>query len=184
MHPAGRQVALRGMAVRTRETVQFSCGLLSMDITQKTVEKIAVLHDRFSVPKSCRTTEGLAQALRQRNENLDEMQAAGSAPSQATVASTLKAISGKISELKNTIEIAAIMAPGNVRTLHQVVSKSANRRSVLGCDPQTQDPKLARGSGLCKFHQKGRRKFGRSFKMHRQGMKKHEKRGQKKAQER
>ena len=53
---------------------------LSMKITQNTVDEIAVLRERFSNRQSCRSKEGPALALRQRNEDLNELQAAGSEP--------------------------------------------------------------------------------------------------------
>ena len=43
------------------------------------------------------------------------------------------------------------MAPGDVRSLHQVVSTRANDLSIIGCDPRTQDSKLTVGSALCKL---------------------------------
>ena len=72
-------------------------------------------------------------------------------PSKATVASSLNAITGRISQIKNTIGIADIMALGDVR---------AREWSVIDCQPRTQDLKLTVGSGLCKCYQKGRCKFG------------------------
>ena len=72
---------------------------LSLKITQISVDKIAVLHERFSKPQSCRSQEGPALALRQRKEDLDELQAAESATAQATVASSLRTIMGRIHEL-------------------------------------------------------------------------------------
>ena len=52
------------------------------------------------------------------------------------------------------------MAPGDVRRLHQVVSKRANEWSVIDGDPRTQDPKLSVGSAQCECYQNGRSKFG------------------------
>ena len=113
---------------------------LSMKITQNIVDKIAVSLKRFSKLQIRRSTGGLALAQRQWKEDLDELQAAGSAPSQATVASSLRVIIGRISELTNTMEIADIMAFGDVRRLYQADSKSANEWFVIDCDPRTQDP--------------------------------------------
>ena len=99
-----------------------------MKITQNIVDRIAVSHERFSKLQICRSTGGrLALAPRQWKEDLNELQAAGSAPSQATVASSLRVIIGRISELTNTMEIADIMAVGDVRRLYQTVSKRATR---------------------------------------------------------
>ena len=96
-----RQVALCGAAVRKTDGAPFLQTLL-MRIAQNIVDMIAVLRERLPKPHSCETTEVLALSLRHGKEDLDELQAGGSPPLQATVASSLKAIIGRISGLKNT----------------------------------------------------------------------------------
>ena len=86
-------------------------------------------------------------------------QAAGSAPSQATVLPSVQAIVWKISELKTTMEIAERVATVDVKKLDQVAAKRTNEWSVIDCVPRTWD-RLMVGSALCRFCQKGRRKSG------------------------
>ena len=122
MRPAGRQYSPCAAGARQEGRCLF-LRTLSMKITQNTVDQIAVLRERFSKPQSCRSKEGLALSLRQWKVHLDKLQAAGSEPSKATFASSLRAIIGTISELKKTVEIADFVALGHVRRLYQVVSK-------------------------------------------------------------
>ena len=125
--PAGRQGTPRCIQPHDKRDGALHLRTLSMKITQNIVDRIAVSHERFSKLQICRSTGCLALAQRQWKEDLNELQAAGSAPSQATIASSLRVIIGRISELTNTMEIADIMAVRDVRRLYRAVSKRATR---------------------------------------------------------
>ena len=64
-------------------------------------------------------------AFRQWKEDVEELLAAGSAPSHAPFASSLTAMFRRIAELRNTVEIAEILALGVMRKPYQAVSGRA-----------------------------------------------------------
>ena len=105
----------------TNVTVHFS-----LKITLTTVDKIADSHEPFSGPQSCRSNEGRALSPPQWKEDLEELQAAGSAPSQDAVASSSRAIIGRIGELMNTIEVDSFKSSSDVKA-HRALEKGLTK---------------------------------------------------------
>ncbi len=71
---------------------------LYRNINKTPSERAAALHERFSRQVPCKVKAKLSLALASSKEALEELQAAGGAPSRETVVASLKLLVGQVRE--------------------------------------------------------------------------------------
>ena len=110
---------------------------LTRVVTRGSAERTAALHSRFAAQEPCKSKERLLRRLQLWREDLEELQAAGSAPSRETVLSSLRLLAKGVRELNNLLEITELLAPGDPKKIYQAVHKRAAEWAVLDSDPRT-----------------------------------------------
>ena len=112
---------------------------LYRNINKTTDERTAALHERFSRPTACKVKEKLSLALASWKEDLEELQAAGAAPSRETVVASLKLLVGQVRELKGLLDLLELMHPNDPKRMFGVAQRKATEWSVIDADPRTAD---------------------------------------------
>ena len=83
---------------------------LNSVVTRGSAERTAALHNRFAAQSPCKTKEQLLHGLQVWKEDLEELQATGSAPGKETVMSSMKLLISGVRELKTVMEITELLA--------------------------------------------------------------------------